>query len=268
MSFDTKKGDELFGRQKPIGIFESHHLTDDRPNAPAILRHSLNERLSAPLALWSPEADRLSSADRASLGLSYIYILDGNVQTRGALHALMCNRYNTVVMAYGCADEFLAQCSELDPGCVVIRDEGAPGGTASRIRALKRDGRFRCVVLANHPEISIAIEVMKAGAIDYIAQADDPVQLMMTVDEALGKVRQGLAATAALDRARSQLARLSTREREVLIGLVEGKSNKMIAIALDISPRTVEIYRAHLMEKLGTHTLSETLRIAFLAGIG
>ena len=71
-----------------------------------------------------------------------------------------------------------------------------------------------------------------------------------------------------VDEARGKIEHLTPREREVLEGLVDGHTNKSIADSLDISPRTVEIHRANLMEKLGATSLSGVLRIAFAAGVG
>jgi two-component system response regulator FixJ len=108
---------------------------------------------------------------------------------------------------------------------------------------------------------------MKAGAVDCLLSPYATTDLLGVVEDALALVRMVRAESAASAQARSQIERLTARERDVLNGLLHGKSNKMIALDLGISPRTVEIYRAHLMDKLGTNSLSETLKVAFAAGM-
>ena len=117
------------------------------------------------------------------------------------------------------------------------------------------------LVITAYADVPLAVETVRAGALDVL---EKPVTLE----------RLTTAVTAALDSRRSappappvaRLARLSGREREVLRGVAAGRGNKVIAQDLGISPRTVEVYRAHLMAKTGAHTVADLLRLALAAG--
>jgi two-component system response regulator FixJ len=108
---------------------------------------------------------------------------------------------------------------------------------------------------------------MKLGAVDFLEKPCDPVGIVQSVDRAFDWLVMRSAKSTLKNEAKAKLALLSPRELDVLQGLVEGLSNKMIAHNLDISPRTVEIYRAKVMEKLDARSLSDALRIAFSAGL-
>lgn len=205
-------------------------------------------------------------------GLSHLHIIDDETDTRTRIHALLSQRPSSIIRTYQGPNAFDSAFAELEGGCIVLVVRSPSSQAAAFLRTLRREARFRAVVLAVHSDFQLAIDVMKAGAVDFLlldpAMERPEAKLLPSIDEALGQVRQAQAMNDALERARARLERLTVREREVLMGLVAGKSNKMIAQELAISPRTIEIYRAHLMEKLGTNTLSETLRIAFAAGLG
>jgi two-component system response regulator FixJ len=115
--------------------------------------------------------------------------------------------------------------------------------------------------------VPLAVEAMKAGVIDFIEKPYDGETMLNAIRNALARQGEGEAR----DDERAQFARridsLSPRERQVLDGLVAGKANKVIAFDLDISPRTVEIYRAHVMTKMQAQSLSELVRMALVAGI-
>jgi two-component system response regulator FixJ len=134
---------------------------------------------------------------------------------------------------------------------------------------IKRRGiRLPTIVMTGHGDVPIAVRAMKAGAIDFIEKpfADDVL---------LESVRRALVLAAAVDRegaevdaVRHHLETLTAREREVLEGLVAGRPNKVIAHDLGISPRTVEIHRARVMDKMQARSLSALVRMALAAGIG
>lgn len=204
-----------------------------------------------------------------SEGLRHIYLIDADDGRRINVHRLFSAQSNMVVRAYRSRAAFVAEADMLDEGCVLLcdKDDEDEQGVPAFIRSLGFHQRFVCVVLATEQDIRTAIEVMKAGAADCLLYPCDAQEILSCVSDALDTVRYAVAHNAALIEARRQIDRLTAREQDVLHGLMHGKSNKMIALDLDISPRTVEIYRAHLMEKLGTHSLSETLKVAFDAGL-
>lgn len=210
-----------------------------------------------------------------SAGLVHAYLIDADDARRGAIHKLLSGKPNMVVRAYRSRTAFLAVADQLDDGCVIVSGEETDGrdeleGAAALlgfIRISRDSKRFACVMLADPRQMRLAIDAMKAGAVDCLLSPYATDDLLGVVEDALALVREASAESAATAQARSQIERLTARERDVLHGLLHGKSNKMIALDLGISPRTVEIYRAHLMDKLGTHSLSETLKVAFAAGM-
>lgn len=210
-----------------------------------------------------------------SAGLVHAYLIDADDERRGAILKLLSGKPNMVVRAYRSRSAFLAAAEHLDDGCVIVSGEETDGqdelaGAAALlafIRSSRDSKRFACVMLADPQQMRLAIDAMKAGAVDCLLSPYATTDLLGVVEDALALVRMVRAESAASAQARSQIERLTARERDVLNGLLHGKSNKMIALDLGISPRTVEIYRAHLMDKLGTNSLSETLKVAFAAGM-
>jgi two-component system response regulator FixJ len=123
------------------------------------------------------------------------------------------------------------------------------------------------IVMTGHGDVPLAVEAMKAGVADFIEKPYDDHTMLGAIRAALA--RHGEAQTRDAERAElaQRLGSLSPRERQVLEGLVAGKANKVIAYDLDISPRTVEIYRAHVMTKMQSRSLSELVRMALVSGI-
>ncbi len=204
-----------------------------------------------------------------SAGLVHAYLIDADEDRRTMVHKLLSGRSNMVVRTYRNRAAFLAEAELLDEGCIILSDhvEGEDTALLDFIRQSRANGRFACILLTCEGRMRLAIDAMKAGAVDCLLTPCAPDAILDTLEDALIVVQTARTLNDASSEAREQIDRLTARERDVLHGLLHGQSNKMIAIHLGISPRTVEIYRAHLMEKLGTHSLSETLRIAFTAGM-
>ncbi|WP_172601265.1 PAS domain-containing protein [Rhizobium leguminosarum] len=162
---------------------------------------------------------------------------------------------------------FLDMAPVLAPGCVLVdlrtaRDDGL---------AVPRELKARSIPLptialdASKADVSAAVAAMKAGAADYVTLAKESLGSMLAkaMAEALGTARSMRRD----DTAGARIARLSRREREVLVGLVEGGTNKLIGQKLGISPRTVELHRSNVMNRLNANSLTELLQIALAAGI-
>ena len=164
---------------------------------------------------------------------------------------------------------FLDMASVLTPGCVLVdlrkaRDEGL-----SIPRELKARSLTLPTILMDSQAAGVgaAVTAMKAGAADYLVETSEAAftaALTSAMVECQGNIRQ----TTRDDNARSRVGRLTSREREVLVGLVEGGTNKSIAQKLGISPRTVELHRAQVMNRLNAGNLTELLQIALAAGVG
>lgn len=196
-----------------------------------------------------------------------IYIVDDDDAVRASLHSLLSVRPDLIVRGYRSGDAFLAQVNELDPG-VVLLDFHMPGASGLDVlMQLDRSAQFVAIVLTGQGNVGLAVQAMKAGALDFIEKPYEAEFLLKVIDQAFSKLEEDGEAAARTATAESKIAKLSPRETDVLKGLIEGRSNKIIAYELDISPRTVEIYRANLMEKLEVRSLSEALRIAFAAGL-
>ncbi|RYE04298.1 MAG: response regulator [Sphingomonadales bacterium] len=196
-----------------------------------------------------------------------IYIVDDDDAVRASLHSLLSVHSDLIVRGYRSGDAFLEEVGELDPG-VLLLDFHMPGSSGLDVlTALGRNVKFVPIILTGQGNVGLAVQAMKAGALDFVEKPYDAKTLMDVIDHAFAQLEQGGEAEARVQAARAKIALLSPRETDTLKGLIEGRSNKVIAYELDISPRTVEIYRANLMEKLEVRSLSEALRIAFAAGM-
>jgi two-component system response regulator FixJ len=172
-----------------------------------------------------------------------------------------------VVRLYESAAAFLEAPDNIQEGCL-ITDVRMPDMTGIELlHELKvRSISLPTIVITGHGDIPLAVEAMKCGAIDFIEKPFDEEAIIRAVHSAKERVDirarecEGEAALAA------KLTSLSRRERQVLDGLVAGDLNKTIAHNLGISPRTVEVYRAHLMTKMQAKSLSDLVRMALFAG--
>ncbi|MDN4632206.1 response regulator [Sphingomonas sp. PvP056] len=197
-----------------------------------------------------------------------VYVVDDDDPVRLSLQTLLQQIPGLIVRGYSSGDAFLAAIDAADQG-VLLLDFHMPGATGLDVlRALQpMRERFATIMLTGRGDIGIAVQAMKAGALDFLEKPYDPDQLIEVIEAAFCRFEDDCARNARVVEARSRVATLSPREREVLLGLIEGRANKVIAHDLDLSPRTVEIYRANMMEKLDVGSLSEALRLAFAAGL-
>lgn len=198
-----------------------------------------------------------------------IYLVDDDDAVRASLHSLLSLQSDLVVRSFRSGDRFLEEASTLDAG-VVLLDFHMPGANGIEVlTALQQwdPKKFASVILTGEGNVGPAVQAMKAGALDFIEKPYEAGTLLSTVDAAFSRLAQDSASAAHIEQAQAKIGGLSPRERDVLMGLIEGRANKVIAYELDISPRTVEIYRANLMTKLGVRSLPEALRIAFAAGL-
>ncbi len=123
------------------------------------------------------------------------------------------------------------------------------------------------IVLTGHGDVRMAVAAMKEGAIDFIEKPFEDTLLLDAIEHMVDQAGEGLQGDRDRQDIKDRLASLSERERQVFDGIVTGKANKTIAIELDLSPRTVEVYRAHVMAKMNCKTLPGLVRIAMEAGV-
>jgi two-component system, LuxR family, response regulator FixJ len=121
------------------------------------------------------------------------------------------------------------------------------------------------IVITGHGDVPLAVEAMKCGAVDFLEKPFDDDVLLASVRAALNRSEESAAVEAERAEIRARIGALTQRERDVLEGLVAGHPNKIIAFKLEISPRTVEIYRANLMTKMKAGSLSELVRMTLVA---
>jgi two-component system response regulator FixJ len=195
-----------------------------------------------------------------------VHVIDDDEAVRDSLAFLLdVNGYKAE--AFETSNAFLSKTVESSPACIVsdIRMPGMNG--IELVRRLKSDGVTCPVILiTGHGDVALAVEAMKAGAVDFIEKPFDDTVLLSAIRAALD-ARPAQSESAARTDAEARLSELSPRERDVLQGLVAGKINKVIAHGLNISPRTVEVYRANLMAKTGARSMSDLMRIALAAGL-
>jgi len=196
-----------------------------------------------------------------------VHIIDDDDAVRDSLaYLLQTSRID--VRTYETASAFLASIKSLLSGCV-ITDVRMPEMTGIELLRRLREGGIDIpvIVITGHGDIPMAVEAMKCGATDFFEKPFDDDALLAAVRSALNRMegaKQKIAERAVLN---ERLAALSNRERQVLEGLVAGKANKIIAFDYDISPRTVEIYRANVMTKMQAASLSELVRMAIISGM-
>jgi len=172
------------------------------------------------------------------------------------------------VRAFGVAKEFLDAAPTLPPGCLVadIRMPEMDGLELQR-RLGERSLSFPTIVITGHGDVPLAVRAMKAGALDFIEKPFSSKAILESVAAALSRMQAAGERDPVALAAAAKLDLLSAREREVLEGLLSGLPNKSIAYDLAISPRTVEIHRARVMDKMGARSLSELIRLALAAGV-
>ena len=198
---------------------------------------------------------------------SLVHVIDDDDAVRESLEFLL-RTAKIDVRTYDSATAFLNATPSGGIGCIVtdVRMPGMSG--VDLLRQLKaRGSTMPVIVITGHGDIQLAVEAMKVGAVDFLEKPFDDEVLLASVSAALGRLEKDSQRETERADLNNRLATLSVREREVLEGLVAGKPNKIIAFDLGISPRTVEIYRAHVMTKMNAGSLSELVRMALLAGV-
>jgi two-component system response regulator FixJ len=193
---------------------------------------------------------------------SYVHVVDDKAPVRESLELLL-SASGFSVLPYASARAFLNAADRLEAGCVLM-DVQLPDVDGITLRKeLSHLGRdLPIVVMTAHPQVPPAVEATKAGAIDFLQNPFDPTELLEIVREVIAlpvHVRQTGADVATIA---ARLATLTPREREVMEGVVAGLPNKTIALELGASLRTVEVHRAHVMEKMNARSLAGLVGMA------
>lgn len=194
-----------------------------------------------------------------------VHIIDDDEGLRESL-AFLLRSAALEVRSFESAKAFLEVLPDAALGCV-ITDVRMPD--MSGIELLRRLKELKIgvpvIVITGHGDIALAVEAMKIGAADFFEKPFDDDLLVASVRAALRQQEDLTKRGAERAEIEHRISTLSPREKDVLTGLIEGRANKQIAFDLGISPRTVEIYRANLMNKMHANSLSDLVRMALLA---
>jgi len=195
-----------------------------------------------------------------------VHLIDDDEAIRTSL-SFVLEMHDLPARSYASAPEFLAVAEGLTSGCVVTDVRMPEMSGLELVKRLKERGvRLPVIVITGHGDVPLAVEAMRAGVVDFIEKPFDDEVLLRSIRMALDAKVESDAHAEERQRFEQMLATLSGRETEVLRGVVDGKMNKVIAHELGISIRTVEVYRANVMNKTRANGLSELVRIALLAG--
>jgi two-component system response regulator FixJ len=207
-----------------------------------------------------------SVPDTLPPGGMVVHVVDDDEAVRRSL-AMLLGSFGITAITHESAEAVLDVLPTLRPGCLVV-DIRMPGmdGLALQQELSDRGCRLPVIVVTGHADVGLAVRAMKAGAVDFIEKPYSEEDVLHAVTTALARMADARQSFATAEAAGARIAGLTPRERDVLGRLVDGRPNKVIAHELGISPRTVEIHRANLMEKLGCRSLAEAVRVAITAG--
>jgi two-component system response regulator FixJ len=197
--------------------------------------------------------------------LRLVHLVDDDEAIRRSV-GFMLKTSGFHVRTYQSGAELLKAAGNLEPGCILL-DIRMPGMDGLEVQAALRDKGITLpvIIMTGHGDVTLAVQAMKAGALDFIEKPFEKVVLLSALEHGIDRLKRSAENVERADEAAVRLQALTPRERDVLDGLAKGLPNKTIAYDLGISPRTVEIHRANLMSKLEVKSLSEALRIAFAA---
>ncbi|WP_354858919.1 response regulator FixJ [Acetobacter fabarum] len=190
-----------------------------------------------------------------------IHVIDDDEAVRESIAFLLLASGYTA-QTYASADEFLGIVDQINNGCVItdVRMPGMDGlDLVSHLHASRP--LLPIIVITGHADVPLAVQAMKSGARDFIEKPFDDHFILDAVASALQYGDKNFSGRFPAQVVRQKIAVLSAREQQVLRGLVDGQSNKIIARDLGISPRTIEIYRANLMTKMDARSLAELVRM-------
>jgi two-component system response regulator FixJ len=193
-----------------------------------------------------------------------VHLIDDDEGVRQAVAFLLATS-GFAVRVYESATAFLDALPSVQQGCVVT-DVRMPGidGLALQRELKTRGVVLPVIVITGHGDVPLAVEAMKAGAVDFIEKPFNDESLLSAIRVAIDRHTQDARRGDEIIAIKEKLASLSPREREVLDGLIAGLPNKTIAYDLKISARTVEVHRANLMTRMGAHSVADLVRMVFV----
>ena len=193
-----------------------------------------------------------------------VYIVDDDLGVRDSLQILL-RLHGYAAMSFSTGEALLASLDEsrARAGGVVLLDLRLPGMSGAQVQAelAVRKVQWPIVILTAHGDVASARNALKAGAIDFIEKPIQEPVLLAALEHGISQQRAIESDAARKADFERRLARLTPREREVLAMIVEGRHNREVAQVLGISPRTVEVYKARVMDKLDVERLPDLIRL-------
>lgn len=191
-----------------------------------------------------------------------VFIVDDDEAVRDSLCLLM-EAESLPAKSYASAIDFLEQCPDDQPGCLLL-DIRMPkmSGLELRDEMLQRGTILPVIFITGHGDVSMAVDAMKHGAVDFLQKPFDDEELLDRVRQALARNHAERNVAETLREVSERHATLTPRELEVMEFVVAGNANKVIAMDLNVSQRTVEIHRARVMEKMRARSIAHLVRLA------
>lgn len=196
-----------------------------------------------------------------------VFLVDDDRDIRDSLRWLL-ESVGLQLQAFASAQEFLDAYRPETPGCLLL-DVRMPGmsGLELQEKLLECGYDIPTIILTGHADVPMAVRAMKSGALDFIEKPFSDQILLDQVNLALEKDAHRRAKKARDGDLVRRVGSLSPREKTVMLKVVEGKSNKAIAVELKLSQKTVEVHRAHVMSKVRANSVAELVQIAFRSGL-
>jgi FixJ family two-component response regulator len=190
-----------------------------------------------------------------------VLVVDDDAGVRNAMRVLL-KSVGLDSASYGSAQEFLAAYDSAQPGCLLL-DIRMPGmsGLELQQQLNLRGAVIPVIFMTGHGDIPMAVEAMQHGAFDFLQKPFRDQDLIDRIQKAIAKDAELRKSLGEHERIRRRLESLTPREREVLDLMTQGKQNKAVAQALDVSPRTIEIHRARVMQKMEAGSIAELVRM-------
>lgn len=197
---------------------------------------------------------------------STVFVVDADIETRNTLKSLI-EPMNITVETFANVSSFLQIYSPSIPGCLLLDARLTSISGQELQKYFKRNNILIPIIfLSAQSSVAIAVRSMKAGAVDFLEKPVDDQMLIDSIHRALEIDREnrneGLRKSLIMER----IGILSPREEEVLRKLIQGKSNKIVADEMQLSTKTIETHRAHIMQKLGVNSMAGLMWIAIQSG--
>jgi FixJ family two-component response regulator len=190
-----------------------------------------------------------------------VFVVDDDDGVRASIRLLL-KSIGFTATPMSSAQEFLAAFDPAQPGCLVL-DIRMPGMSGMELQQQLnlRGATLPVIFITGHGDVPMAVEAMQHGAFDFLQKPFRDQDLIDRVQKALARDRETRASLQKHDQIRQKLESLTPREREVLDLMTKGQQNKVMAAELGLSQRTVEIHRAHVMEKMGANSVAQLVRM-------